>query len=403
MLPSEASIQKITKPPPDPHTISKQSFTHYKCEVIIQLLRNKTIYKELKGLIDTGATSSLATGDLFLEHELEDNLLPVTFQQQKSSFTTTKYAISHFKLPQFTENSVISFPMHVDLHHDCDSPYQFILGLDAILELGITIDGINKSIIWEGTSIPIKQISIPPLLSNELTIGKPNFAIIQHISHDHKVNNLRRIIHDKESKRSRNIDKKSFKFINHCVKYMGLLNSLFTTVNALWQNTPVTSKPIHYYSTEDTNLNSKLYNSFDFSKPSHYNDNVFRLNTLNERYNPMPMYDADMDTNFVTNYADKWDMNLDNVDLWWDDAFSHQEFLFASKSKPVTQTSNYHTHTINDVLNNHSELNKHVKTLLKETLLPFETLFDEKLGTYTGDPLHFRLKPNANTEKTIEC
>ena len=261
-------------------------------------------------------------------------------------------------MPQFTKNSVISFPMHVDLHHDCNSPYQFILGLDVIIELGITINGMNKSIEWEGTTIPIKQINVQPLLSNELTIGKPNFAIIERISYEHKQNELHRIINDKISARSRSsLNKKTYKFINHCVKYMGLLNTIFATVTALCTDTPVSNENVHYYTNEDTEMNYSLYNKFDFNKTPSYNDNVFRLNTLHERYNPMPMNEVDLDEFYFNEYADNWD---NNINQWWEDAFTPQEFLYSSKTKLRTniQQSDYHSYTINDVLNEHSVLSK---------------------------------------------
>ena len=108
----------------------------------------------------------------------------------------------------------------------------------------------------------------------------------------------------------------------------------------------------------------------------------------------MPMHDADLDT-YLNKNSNKWDFNIDNINKWWEETFSPQEFLCASKLSPIIQNSNYYAYTINNVLHNHSELNKLIQTLLKDTLLPFENLFNKKLGTCTGEPLHFRLKPNA--------
>ena len=89
MLPTTASIQKQSFGP-----LQRNSFAYYRCEVIIQLMRNDSIYAEIKGLIDAGATTTLAAGHLFTKEELQSNLLPVTFIQQKSMFTTNKFAMS---------------------------------------------------------------------------------------------------------------------------------------------------------------------------------------------------------------------------------------------------------------------------------------------------------------------
>ena len=100
-----------------------------------------------RGLIDTGASSSLASSHLFSQDSLEDNLLPVDWIQQSASFTTNKFTSMRFMLPQFTESSVITFPIHVyDSNYSGHQPYDVILGIDAIIELGITIDGKNKTI-----------------------------------------------------------------------------------------------------------------------------------------------------------------------------------------------------------------------------------------------------------------
>ena len=95
MLPSIASIRKQSfEPSPDPYQVKRNSFTHYRCEVIFQLMRNDSIYAKIKGLIDAGATATLVAGHLFTKEELQSNLLPVTFIQQKSMFTTNKFAMS---------------------------------------------------------------------------------------------------------------------------------------------------------------------------------------------------------------------------------------------------------------------------------------------------------------------
>ena len=51
-------------------------------------------------------------------------------------------------LPEFTEISTITFPIHVDTStNHFSQPYDVVLGLDVIIELVIAIDGKNKTII----------------------------------------------------------------------------------------------------------------------------------------------------------------------------------------------------------------------------------------------------------------
>ena len=68
-------------------------------------------------------------------------------------------------LPEFAESSVATFTIHVDASaNHCIQPHDVVLGLDAIIEPGIAIDGKNKIVIWEDTSILTKYVSgVSPL------------------------------------------------------------------------------------------------------------------------------------------------------------------------------------------------------------------------------------------------
>ena len=151
------------------------------------------------------------------------------------------------------------------MYHNYNSLYQFILGLDTIIELGVTINGITKSITQEGNTISIKEISVNSLLSNRLTIGKPNFAIIEHIAKEYNIEKLHHIIDDQKMARNRPRNTKyANKFINHCIMHKGLLNTIFATMNALCIEHPVKPEPAYYYSDKHIEMNSKLYNEFNF-------------------------------------------------------------------------------------------------------------------------------------------
>ena len=62
-------------------------------------------------------------------------------------------------LLDFEESSAITFSIRVDTetnHHTQN--YDVVLGLDAIIELGIAIDSKNKTIIWEDVPILTKHV-----------------------------------------------------------------------------------------------------------------------------------------------------------------------------------------------------------------------------------------------------
>ena len=66
-------------------------------------------------------------------------------------------AFLQFQLLEFTEDLIITLPVHIDTtplatYHQ----YDVILGLDAITELGIIIDGLHKTIHWDSNTIPFK-------------------------------------------------------------------------------------------------------------------------------------------------------------------------------------------------------------------------------------------------------
>ena len=84
-------------------------------------------------------------------------------------------------LPEFVESAVATFTIHVDASaNHCTQPHSIVLGLDAIIELGIAIDS-KKTIIWEDSSIPTKHASDVSPLNDELEISKSLFATMQPI------------------------------------------------------------------------------------------------------------------------------------------------------------------------------------------------------------------------------
>ena len=89
-----------------------------------------------------------------------------------------------------------------------------------------------------------------------------------------------------------------------------------------------------------------------------------------------------------------------DINKWWAELFALQEFFYTSKARskhntPI-QSSNYESHTINNVIIEYDYLKPQIQEQLKKSLTPFENLFDKKLGLYNEQHLLFQVKPNVN-------
>jgi len=188
-------------------------------------------------------------------------------------------------LPQFNENSVITLPIHMNTNVPSKyHKYDVILGLDAIIELGIIIDGFHKTIIWENMTIPIKQIQYFSYQNNETKNGRPSFIAIQPFEHAMVKNTLNQKIQTKMEDRNKKISSKSFRFLDHCLLYLGLFNSLFNNHSI-------------------TNINNNIMN----------NNLLLKYNQTPE-FNYQPDNDIFLDNWYNQEYIDKID---EDINFWW--------------------------------------------------------------------------------------
>ena len=107
------------------------------------------------------------------------------------------------------------------------------LRLDEIIELGITTNGKNKNMFWEGMPNPTKHASGASPLSDELATGKPFFATAQHVKKELIVKKLSTLIESKVQSRSKKISRKSNNFMNRCFACLGSLSTMLYTCNSL--------------------------------------------------------------------------------------------------------------------------------------------------------------------------
>ena len=73
------------------------------------------------------------------------------------NFSTRRKGLVNFKLPEFSLSREIEWSCHIDERTDpSESPYDMIIGLDLIDELGLVIDFKDKVINWEELQMPMR-------------------------------------------------------------------------------------------------------------------------------------------------------------------------------------------------------------------------------------------------------
>ena len=76
----------------DENSLKKNMLASCRSEKEVLTMNNNNTQK-IRVLIDTGATSSIALGRLFIPEKLQNNLSPVKWIQQSASFATNKFAM----------------------------------------------------------------------------------------------------------------------------------------------------------------------------------------------------------------------------------------------------------------------------------------------------------------------
>jgi len=74
-------------------------------------------------------------------------------------FETSKTCKIQFILPEFDQEKIIEWTMHVD-DSTSDCNYDMIVGTDLMLELGMNIDFDKRIMTWEGATVPLKDRDI---------------------------------------------------------------------------------------------------------------------------------------------------------------------------------------------------------------------------------------------------
>jgi len=109
----------------------------------------------IKILLDSGASSSIINKQCV--EGLKLNKSKVTeWKTSAGVFTTNKQAKILLKLPEFFENRVVTYHVHVT---ENTSNYDMIMGRDMLKALGIQISFGTDSVTWDEVSIPMKPFN----------------------------------------------------------------------------------------------------------------------------------------------------------------------------------------------------------------------------------------------------
>ena len=119
-------------------------------EVVVELISPRGEVKPIRCLLDTGTTSSMILKNFVtLSQIVTKDKNPTKWKSLGGSFVTEKSAKLSFKIPELTTSKLVTWTCHIDETSDIKKvPYDMILGLDFLIELGFVLDFEAKTIKW---------------------------------------------------------------------------------------------------------------------------------------------------------------------------------------------------------------------------------------------------------------
>jgi len=126
-------------------------------ELNIRLGRSK--YRAIRILLDSGTTSSIVMGRLTKKLRMSQTTHSTKWSTKAGVFETNKTCKVQFILPEFDQNKIIEWTMHVD-DSTSNSNYDMIIGTDLMVELGMNIEFDRQVMTWEQATVPLKNRDI---------------------------------------------------------------------------------------------------------------------------------------------------------------------------------------------------------------------------------------------------
>lgn len=132
-----------------------------RADVVIQVVSNRGKIKRLRGLFDSGCTMSVFLKDFLEEDNIKKSKHPIRYGTYSGSFVADREARVAFRFPEFDTHRKVFYEVTVDeKNKPKDSPYDAIIGTDLMGKLGIDIKFSDRTVTWDGITVPLKDDGI---------------------------------------------------------------------------------------------------------------------------------------------------------------------------------------------------------------------------------------------------
>jgi len=140
--------------------LKKAKSVHYCAEIMVEIENKHGEKVPIRALLDTGTSATILLKEFVAKGRAKSYKNPKKTQWRTlgGTFTTNRRALVDFKFPELSTTKSVSWICHVD--HKTDpktAQYDLIIGMDLMTDIGIYINTADKTVVWEGASIPLKN------------------------------------------------------------------------------------------------------------------------------------------------------------------------------------------------------------------------------------------------------
>ena len=150
----------------------------------------------IKALVDSGASGSLVTERLATKLTTKETSSKQKWKTVAGSFDTTKQVRAKFSFPEFFENQILEFDLHL-------SPslgnYDMILGQDVLSDIKMDPRFSTQCVEWDGVAVPFKDMEADPhsfYIEEHYTLSEESERIKRILDAKYEPANLEEIASD---------------------------------------------------------------------------------------------------------------------------------------------------------------------------------------------------------------
>ena len=109
--------------------------------------------------MDTGSTTSIASGEICKDYEWKSLARPVEWMTKNGVFHTHKYTVLKLVFADLLPDRTVYQVVHIDERMNGTSvPYDVILGMDAVTNMPLVVDGRYNIIRYEDRRVPFVKV-----------------------------------------------------------------------------------------------------------------------------------------------------------------------------------------------------------------------------------------------------